>query len=41
VVPRQATEEVAPGKDKDKQVWVVFDDDEVSSDEGTPLQKRL
>jgi hypothetical protein len=30
-----------PGKGKDKQVRVVLDDDEVSSDEDTPLQKRL
>jgi hypothetical protein len=32
---------LAPSKGKDKQVWVVLDDDEVSSDEDAPLQKRL
>jgi hypothetical protein len=45
VVSRQATEEtatlavLAPGKGK--QVHAVLEDDEVSSDEDEPLQKRL
>jgi hypothetical protein len=32
---------LAPVKGKDKHVWVVLDDDEVSSDEDAPLQKQL
>jgi hypothetical protein len=32
---------LAPSKGKDKQVWVVLDDDEVLFDDDAPLQKRL
>jgi hypothetical protein len=43
VAPRQAIEEVAPlavlASDKGKQVRVIHDDDEVSSDEDEHLQK--